>query len=114
MANKKNNVEEVVNKINAFSKEYRSIAKKLHKIILEANPELCPRLWYGMPGYAKSDSSAVLCFFREDKYVSFGLTESAEVEPEGKTQLMNSAWFLEKLDSATEEKIKKLVKKATA
>lgn len=113
MANKKNNAEEVVSKIDSFSDKYRATAKKLHKIILEANPDLCPRLWYGMPGYAKSDSSAVLCFFREDKYMSFGFTESATVEPEGKTQLMNSAWFLAKLDSETEEKIKKLVKKAT-
>lgn len=111
--NNKNNVEEVLSKIENFSDKYRSIAKKLHQIILEANSGLKPRLWYGMPGYAKSDDSAVLCFFREDKYISFGFTENAIFESNSKTNLMSSAWFLSELDEATENEIKRLVKIAT-
>jgi len=45
---------------------FQDVAARLHELITEAVPELVPRLWYGMPGYAKAKSSPVICFFRVD------------------------------------------------
>ena len=65
-----------------------------------------------MPGYAKS--GPVLVFFRMDKYVTFGITEKANLSvEEGATdQLMPSGWFLAELDKATEARIAEIVRKA--
>jgi len=100
--------DEVLAKISKFSDKYRSIAKKLHMLITETAPNVQPRLWYGMPGYALKEDGPVVLFFREDKYVSFGLTESAPVTVEGLTE---SAWFFTELDEKTEKKIVTIVRK---
>lgn len=76
---------------------------------MKANPGLCPRLWYGMPGYAKTKDSAVLCFFRKDTLISFGLTESANLG--GENSVIPSAWYITKLDEDAENKINEVTKK---
>lgn len=93
------------------------IARKLHDIIGEAAPELQPRLWYGMPGYAKTKSSPVICFFRvDDGFMTFGLTEKANLtpDPDSPYQLVESAWFVNGMDDATAEHIAALVKRAAS
>jgi uncharacterized protein YdhG (YjbR/CyaY superfamily) len=40
----------------------RVIAGRLHKIIKASAPALSPKLWYGMPAYAKD--GRVVCFFQ--------------------------------------------------
>ena len=86
------------------------------EIIVAAAPQLQPRLWYGMPGYAPSKSKPVICFFRVDgdDYVTLGLTEKAHHEPDATAdhQLMPSAWFLTDLDPATEARITEIVQRA--
>ena len=106
---------EVEAKIAQFSEKNSKIAKRMHELFLEANPSLCPRLWYGMPGYAKTKDSAVLVFFREDEYMTFGLTENAHLEvPSGEASLlMPSAWFFTELNDATERQIVEIVSNAT-
>jgi hypothetical protein len=95
---------------------FRDIAARLHEIVMATAPDLKPRLWYGMPGYAKTNSGPVLCFFRvdADDYVSFGLTEKATLEPEADAshKLIGSAWFLNELDAATEARIAEIVRRA--
>ena len=95
---------------------FNDIAARLHEVILDAAPELQPRLWYGMPGYATAKKRPVLCFFRvdDDRYGTFGLSEHAHHEPEEGVghQLMGSAWFLTDLDGATEERIAQIVRRA--
>lgn len=95
---------------------FRDVAARLHEIITESAPELKPRLWYGMPGYAKAKSKPVICFFRvdADDYVSFGLTEKADLTPDDDApdRLIGSAWFLTELDDATERRIADIVRKA--
>ena len=54
---------------------HAAIGERLHEIIMETAPELKPRLWYGMPGYAKD--GPVLVFFRKDAYGTFGITEKS-------------------------------------
>ncbi len=117
MADKKNNVsakEAVLAKIKQYTK-HGKVAGRIHEIIMEAAPNLQPRLWYGMPGYAKTKDSAVIVFFREDKYVTFGVTESANMTglKNKDNKLIAVSWFLEKLDKPTEEKIASIVRAAT-
>jgi hypothetical protein len=107
-----NSVTEKIAHLPAF----RDVAARLHQVISAAAPELEPRLWYGMPGYARSKSSPVLCFFRvdADDYVSFGLTEKARHAPEegASHQLMGAAWYLTELDEPTEARITEIVQRA--
>lgn len=116
MADKKDDAAAVREKIDALP-AFKEVAARLHQVILEAAPDLQPRLWYGMPGYAKAKSSPVLCFFRvdDDQYVTFGLSEKAAHAPEdgADDQLMPSAWFLTDLDAATEARITAIVQRAT-
>ncbi len=103
----------VMEKINAMTEPYRSKALRLHEIIKAAAPELKPRLWYGMPGFAKTASSPVLLFFRaDDAYITFGMTEKVKFAKEegADHQLMPCAWFMTDLDEPTEKKIAKIVK----
>lgn len=109
-------VDAVQEKIAALP-AFNDIAARLHEVIQAAAPDLEPRLWYGMPGYAKTKKSPVLCFFRvdDDQYLTFGLTEHAhhEPDPDAGHQLMGSAWFLTKLDAPTEARITDIVQRAT-
>lgn len=106
--------DQVLEKIAQLSEPNRPLAEKVHSLIMEALPELHPRLWYDMPGYTKTKDSAVLCFFREDeKYMTFGFTEAVDVSPGGDSgsRLMPCAWFFTEMNEATEEDIKSIVSK---
>src|SRR3989449_11104354 len=52
----------VLAKIAEMREPDRTMAKRLHTIIKESSPALTPRLWYGMPAYAKDDK--VVCHFQ--------------------------------------------------
>lgn len=104
---------EVLAKIAAMPEPYRAMGERLHALILRSAPELQPRVWYGMPGYAKG-SGPVLCFFRADRYMTFGLNDTANfsVEEGAPDKLMGSAWFFTELDDATEARLAAIVRKA--
>jgi len=106
----------VLEKIAAMSEPYRSVGERLHKLIMSTVPTLQPRVWYGMPGYAKTINSPVLCFFRSDKYMTFGLTDKANftLEEGAPHHLLASSWFFTELDDATETKIADIVRDATS
>ena len=103
----------VLEKIAAMPEPYNSMGERLHEIITKTVPDLKPRLWYGMPGFAKD--GPVLCFFRADNYMTFGLTEKAKftLEEGAPDQLMACAWFFTALNAATEAKLSDIVRKAT-
>ena len=108
------NLAAVLDKIPQMFKDRADIGIRLHETIMAAAPELKPRLWYGMPGYARSGSSPVLVFIRMDDYVTFGMTEKARISlPAGATdQLIPNAWFMRELDDATEARIAEIVRGA--
>lgn len=114
MAEKQDDEAAVLEKIGEME-PFQDIATRLHEIIMESS-ELRPRLWYGMPGYARAKSSPVICFFRVDDQVTFGLTEKANITPDegAPDQLIESAWFVAGLDRATEERIAAIVEKAAS
>ena len=102
----------VLAKIAEWPEPYRAMGERIHKIVVTSVPELRPRLWYGMPGYAKG--GPVICFFNVEDRMSFGLTEKAHtsLEEDATDQLIASAWFLTELDEPTEQRIAAIVRKA--
>lgn len=116
MADAKPDDEAAVRKKITELKAFQDVAAQLHEVVLRAAPDLKPRLWYGMPGYARSKSGPVVCFFRvdDDDYVTFGLTEKAhlEVEDGAGDRLIPSAWFLTEIDEPTERHLEAIVARA--
>src|SRR5580692_1831935 len=52
----------VLAKIAEMPEPDRTLGERLHAIIKASTPNLVPRLWYGMPAYAKDGK--VVCFFQ--------------------------------------------------
>jgi hypothetical protein len=104
----------VLAKIAAMPAPFHAMGERLHALIRRSAPALQPKLFYGMPGYAKG--GPVLCFFRADKYMTFGLTDKGNFNREGAAphQLMESAWFFSALDDATEARLSAIVRKAAS
>ena len=61
--------------IAAMPEPDRALGERLHAIIKASAPALSPRLWYGMPAYARDGK--VVCFFRDtqkfkERYMTLG------------------------------------------
>lgn len=108
------NLQQVLTRIDGTDESVRGVMRRLHDVILAAAPELKPRIWYGMPGYALSASSPVLVFFRHDERMSLGLSDKVTFRPAGGEDglLMPAAWYLEELDQVTERRITAIVRAA--
>ena len=108
------NLAAVLEKIPQMFGEDANIGLRMHDIILEAAPKLKPRLWYGMPGYARGRSKPVLLFFRKDEYITFGLNEKANltVAEDAPDKLIPGSWYLTELDAPTEARIAEIVRGA--
>lgn len=104
----------VLAKIDQYAESGFPEATEIHELIMQANPNLRPRLWYGMPGYARTKDSAVLCFFRKDTLISFGITESANIDrlDEGRS-FTASVWYITSLDDEAKDMITQIVSKVT-
>src|SRR5436853_7741822 len=104
----------VLAKIAEMREPDRTMAKRLHAIIKESAPGLTPRLWYGMPAYAKDDK--VVCFFQsgakfKTRYATFGFSDKANL---GEGNMWPTGFALKGLTPAEEAKIAALVKKAVS
>ena len=100
--------------IAAMPEPDRVIAGRLHAIIKASAPVLSPRLWYGMPAYAKD--GRVVCFFQgrekfKTRYATFGFMHEANLD-EG--NMWPVAFALKKVTAAEEETIAALVKRAVS
>jgi uncharacterized protein YdhG (YjbR/CyaY superfamily) len=92
----------------------RALGERLHAIIKAIAPALTPRLWYGMPAYAKDGK--VVCFFQsaqkfKTRYATFGFMHEANLD-EG--AMWPTAFALKELTAVEEAKIGALVKKAVS
>jgi hypothetical protein len=104
----------VLAKIAAMPEPDRSMGERLHAVIKAVAPALSPRLWYGMPAYAKDGK--VVCFFQsaqkfKTRYATFGFSDAANLD-EG--ALWPVAFALKELTAAEEARIGALVKKAVS
>jgi len=102
----------VLAKIAALPEPDRAMATRLHTIIMASAPGLTPRLWYGMPAYAKNGNT--ICFFQDarkfkTRYATLGFSDKATLD-EG--NMWPTSYALMKLTAADEARIVELVKKA--
>jgi len=103
---------EVVAKIAEMPEADRVLAEKVHALITAAAPHLAPRLWYGMPAYAKDGK--VLCFFQpaskfKARYATLGFNDVATLDDGA---MWPTAFAVTGLGPAVEERISALVKTA--
>lgn len=74
---------EILGKIGEMPPEEAEIAKRIHDLISATAPSLMPKLWYGMPAYAKDGK--ILCFFQSAKkfdtrYSTLGFNDVAMLD----------------------------------
>jgi uncharacterized protein YdhG (YjbR/CyaY superfamily) len=102
----------VIEKIAAMPEPDRTMGERLHAIIKGSAPGLSPKLWYGMPAYAKDGN--VVCFFQnaqkfKTRYSTLGFSDKAALD-EG--QMWPTSFALKELTASEEARISALVKKA--
>ena len=103
---------DVLAKIAELPESDRVLAESLHRIITAAAPELAPKLWYGMPAYARDGK--VVCHFQsgdkfKTRYAELGFSDEAKLDDGA---IWPVAYALTELGEAEEATIAALVKKA--
>ena len=103
---------DVLAKIAEMRDADRVMAERLHAVIKTSAPDLRPRLWYGMPAYAKDGN--VVCFFQsaqkfKTRYATLGFSDKANLD-EG--AMWPTAFALKALTAADEARIEALLKRA--
>ncbi len=93
---------ELLAKIAALPEADRALGKRLHAVIKASAPELSPKLWYGMPAYAKKFKT---------RYATFGFSDAAHLD-EG--AMWPNAYAVLEVTPAVEARIAALVKKAAS
>jgi uncharacterized protein YdhG (YjbR/CyaY superfamily) len=104
----------VLARIAAMPAPDRAMGERLHAIITSSAPGLSPKLWYGMPAYAKDGN--VVCFFQgaqkfKTRYATLGFSDKASLD-EG--HMWPTASALTELTADDEARIGALVKKAVS
>jgi len=103
---------DVLAKIAEMQESDRVMGERLHALIKASAPALSPRLWYGMPAYARDGK--VVCFFQsaqkfKTRYATLGFSDEANLDDGA---MWPVAFALKELSAAEEAKIGALVKKA--
>jgi uncharacterized protein YdhG (YjbR/CyaY superfamily) len=104
----------VLAKIAELPAPDRAMAERLHAVITASTPALSPKLWYGMPGYAKDGK--VVCFFQsadkfKSRYATIGFNDSANLDDGA---MWPTAFALTELTAAVEARIATLVRQAVS
>ncbi|NUR04699.1 MAG: DUF1801 domain-containing protein [Streptomyces sp.] len=103
---------DVLAKIAEMPEADRVLAERIHEIIKTAAPDLAPKLWYGMPAYARDGK--VVCHFQsaekfKSRYATLGFSDQAALDDGA---MWPTAYAVRELTAADEERIGALVKKA--
>ncbi len=104
----------VLEKIAAMSPKDRAAAERIHRIVRTTAPQLAPRLWYGMPAYAKDGK--LICHFQDAKkfktrYPTLGFSDKANLDD---GSMWPVAYAVTELTPAVEARIAALVKQAAS
>lgn len=111
-AGKEEDAKAVMAKIADMDDADRVIAEKLHEIITTTAPELAPKLWYGMPAYARDGK--VVCFFQDARkfkyrYATLGFQDTANLDDGA---MWPTSYAVAKLTKDVEKQVVALVKQA--
>jgi uncharacterized protein YdhG (YjbR/CyaY superfamily) len=101
-------------KIAEMPEAERAMVERLQAVIEANAPALTPKLWYGMPGWAKDGK--ILCFFQsaekfKTRYATFGFNEIANLDD---GTMWPTAFALTELTAADEATVGALVKRAAS
>jgi len=112
-AGREEEAQAMLDKIADMDDDDRVIAERVHEIVTSTAPELAPRLWYGMPAYARDGK--VVCFFQDARkfkyrYATLGFQDAATLDDGA---MWPTSFAVTKLTPAVEKTIATLVKKAT-
>jgi len=104
----------VLAKIAEMSEADRTMAERIHAVIKENAPVLKPKLWYGMPAYAKDGK--VVCFFQpadkfKSRYATLGFNDDANLDD---GTMWPTAFALTRLTAADEKRVAELVRVAVS
>lgn len=102
----------VLAKIAEMPEPDRTLGGRVHAIIRASAPALAPRLWYGMPAYARDGK--VVCFFQsaqkfKTRYATLGFMHEANLDDGA---MWPTAFALKELTAAEEARIGALVTRA--
>lgn len=103
---------EVLAKIAEMPEPDRTMGERIHALVRANAPELAPRLWYGMPAYARDGK--VVCFFQAAskfgaRYATVGFTDQARLDD---GPMWPTSFALQELTPAAERKLASLVRRA--
>lgn len=106
--------QEVLAKIADMVPPDRAIAERIHAIIEAHAPQLAPKLWYGMPAYAKDGK--IVCFFQtsqkfKTRYSTLGFNDAARLDD---GTMWPTAYALTELTDVAEARIIELIKRAVS
>ena len=113
-AGKEDGESAVLAKIAEMAEPDRSMGRRLHALIRASAPALSPRLWYGMPAYAKDGK--VVCFFQpaqkfKTRYGTLGFSDEANLDEDA---MWPTTFALKGLTASEEARIAALVKRAVS
>jgi hypothetical protein len=99
-------------KIAEMPEPSRGLGERLYSIITTAGPDLAPKLWYGMPAFARDGK--VVCHFQDkekfkSRYAELGFSDEAKLDDGA---MWPVAYALTEIGPAEEAEISALVKKA--
>jgi uncharacterized protein YdhG (YjbR/CyaY superfamily) len=100
--------------IAKLDKPDQKLANALHEIVMDVAPDLAPKTYYGMPGWARDGK--ILCFFQPaskfgTRYGTLGFEQPANLDD---GDMWPTAYALLKIGPAEEQRIRALVKTATS
>lgn len=90
----------------------RILGERLHALVKANAPDLKPKLWYGMPGWARNGK--VVCFYQsaekfKSRYATFGFNEDARLDD---GTMWPTAFALTELSTEDETRLGELLKRA--
>ncbi|GHJ48124.1 hypothetical protein Cs7R123_54660 [Catellatospora sp. TT07R-123] len=102
----------VLAKIAEMSETDRALAEQVHAIVTASAPDLAPKLWYGMPAYARDGK--IVCHFQpaqkfKTRYATLGFSDVANLDD---GNMWPNAYAITKLTADDAARIAALVEQA--
>jgi uncharacterized protein YdhG (YjbR/CyaY superfamily) len=103
---------ELLEVIESMDEPDRSLAQRVHELVMTAAPELAPKTWYGMPAYHKNGKN--ICFFQaagkfKVRYCTFGFDVAANLDD---GPMWATGFALVDMTPAVEKQITEMVTRA--